>query len=508
MPRWSATDGLPPDEDVLAAVSAFPLKFHWFISKGYVPHVYQTLFHGMSYGPTLQRFRHLVAGRRGGKTLSAAWETVYYATHPEECCADFYGKPWDGRSLWMWSLAKDYKVGRASYLTLLTVIRQAGLISGTDYKLNKGEKFIEFYRDGEPIALLEFKTADDPQSLRGAGLDLLWIDEAAFVRNDEAWTVVYPALSDKQGHVITTTTPAGRNWFYDLAFGQDALIDPNHGSVMYRSVDNTYFNAEEWVYAKQHMHPMLFQQEYMASFDAFQGVDLKGEWLHYYVVGAVSAQGDDIVLPRAVDGKLPLRTYIGVDPAISLSDKADRFAMALIGIDDSQGIAFLLDLYAGRIPFPEQIKLIQTWFLKYRPQVIGIESNAYQAALSQMASQLPGLPPIMEVPAKGKKQERILRMSPLFQMGRVRIHRKHVDFIDEWVSFDSTLKNGKDDTLDAVQIALRCGGVLLPDEPHEDHWSGYADYKPTGSITELADLELKNLKSRDRGYDDEMGEDW
>lgn len=506
MPRWSATDGLPPDADVIAAIERFPHKYYWFISKGYTPHVWQTLFHGMTTGDTLSRFRHLVAGRRGGKTLSAAWEMLYYLLHPEHHYADLYGREWDGKPLWAWSLAKDYKVGRASYLTMLQVIRQAGLISGTDYKLNKGDKFIEFYRDGEPIALLEFKTADDPQSLRGAGLDWLWIDEAAFVRNDEAWTVVYPALSDKQGGVITTTTPAGRNWFYDLAFGPSAIADENHSSVMYRSVDNTHFKAEEWQYAKTHMHPMLFAQEYMASFDAFQGVELQGDWLHYYVVGQASVQGDDVVLPKTKDGKLPLRTFIGVDPAISLSDSADRFAMALIGVDDSTGLAYLLDLYAARIPFPEQVKMIQTWHLKYRPFIIGIESNAYQAALSQMAAQLPGLPPIMEVKSKGKKHERILRMAPLFQLGRVRIHRTHMDFISEWVGFDSTISNGKDDTLDAVQIALRCAGALLPEEPQQVHWS--AETRPAKDVGELADRALRGLTSPVDNYDPEMGAEW
>lgn len=507
--RWSATDGLPADADVLQAVERYPHKFWWFISKGYTPHVWQTLFHGMTNDDTLNRFRHLVAGRRGGKTLSAAWETVYYAIHPDRLYADFYGQEWRGEPIWMWSLAKDYKVGRASYLTLLMVIRQAGLISGTDYKLNRGEKFIEFYRNGEPVTLLEFKTADDPQSLRGAGLDLLWIDESAFIKTSEAWEVVYPALSDKEGHVITTTTPAGRNWFYDLAFAPAVLVDANHASVMYRSVDNPHFKDTEWRYAKAHMHPMLFAQEYMASFDAYQGVDLHGDWLHYYVVGSAMVQGDDIVLPKTKDGKLPLRTYIGVDPAISLSDKADRFSMALIGVDDTTGYSYLLDLFAGRIPFPEQIKMIHTWFLKYRPMIIGIESNAYQASLSQMSAQLPGLPPIMEVPSKGKKHERILRMAPLFQLGRIRIHRTQVDFIDEWVGFDSTLKNGKDDTLDAVQIALRAAGALLPDEPQEQHWAGWHETKPTGSIQELADKALKELGTNDgRGWDDMMGEDW
>jgi hypothetical protein len=31
-------------------------------------------------------------------------------------------------------------------------------------------------------------------------------------------------------------------------------------------------------------HPLMFKQEYLAMFDAMAGVELSGEWLHYYVM--------------------------------------------------------------------------------------------------------------------------------------------------------------------------------------------------------------------------------
>lgn len=61
---------------------------------------------------------------------------------------------------------------------------------------------------------------------RGPGLDLLWIDEAAFIPDKEAWEVVFPALADKDGRAVFTTTPDGRNWYYDEFFNEDARADP------------------------------------------------------------------------------------------------------------------------------------------------------------------------------------------------------------------------------------------------------------------------------------------
>jgi hypothetical protein len=52
--------------------------------------------------------------------------------------------------------------------------------------------------------------------------------------------------------------------------------------VEYRSLDNPYFLKEEWEAAKLDLHPMLFRQEFMASFDSMAGKELSGDWLKYY----------------------------------------------------------------------------------------------------------------------------------------------------------------------------------------------------------------------------------
>lgn len=448
-------------------VARFPVKLYWFLKNGYNPHLYQTTFHFATTGERITRFRHLVAGRRGGKTLSAAWEVLFYALHPAEFHRDVHGTD-SSRPLWIWALAKDYKLGRPSLLTFLEVIRDAGLVKDKDYTYNKVEKVIEFKESG---TLLEFKTADDPQSLRGAGLDILWIDEAAFVPNRDAWDVVRPALADKLGTVITTTTPIGENWFYQEFWSDDAIRDPSQFSVEYCSIDNPHFPPEEWEKEKRARHPVIFKREYMASFKAMHGVELEGDWLHYYTIGQPD-NADDIQVPRSSGGKLDLRTYIGIDPAVSLADTADYFAMVLIGVTKDNTQAFLLDVFKERLAFPDQLDKIREWQLKYRPQLIGIESNAYQRALVQQASRLDGFPGIVPIMSRGKKWERILAMAPLFKIGKIRIHRNHRDFIDEWLAYDSNLKNPKDDVLDAVEIALGVAGVLLPLMPEPSHFEG------------------------------------
>lgn len=475
-------------------VDRFPTKLYWFVTKGYRPHEWQAAFHSANFDGTVTRFRHLVAGRRGGKTLSAAWEVVFYCLHPEQFHADAHGRDAD-RPLWVWVLAKDHEVGFPARQAVQQALDDAKLVPNKDYKWNKTEKKVEFANG----TLLQFKSADDPQSLRGAGLDILWIDEAAFVPNNEAWNVVSPALSDKIGLLITTTTPKGRNWFYDEFFKDNSFEDDEQFHVEYTSIDNPYFTRKEWEAQRRRMHPVQFAQEFLASFNAMQGIELHGDWLHYYTFGDTDRNDDAIKIPLK-EGVFEGRKYLGVDPASSLSDKADHFAMCLIGITRDNSQAFVIDTYKGRVDFPDQLDLIREWFLKYRPEYIGIEANAYQRVLAQQAVRMDGLPPVVPVISRGKKWERIMAMAPVFKIGKVRILKEQRDFIEEWVNYDSALSNPKDDLMDATEIALSAAGVLLP--------AMTAIHAPSGPKTlddEAREQIIAHMKGNNRKHDPELG---
>lgn len=502
MPGFHYTDEPSLSEEAITQLIApVAVKFAWFLSNGYVPHYYQSLFHTMRNEVTdgMCRFRHLVAGRRGGKTLSAAWELAFYVTHPEEFHWDFHRKK-ASRPLHVWVVTKDFPTGHPALTAFREVLRLAGLEAGQDYKENRGNHWFEFANG----SFVHFRSAEDPQSLRGAGLDILWIDEAAFIPNREAWDVARPALSDKLGAVWTTTTPDGKNWLWEEFFTGEALTDPRQGRVEYRSIDNPHFPEEEWLYLLQHYHPLLFKREYMASFDAFAGKELSGDWLHYWTPG--DPKGDEITPPRVPErpSEYDLTTYVAVDPAISLADSADRFVICLLGVSKDNTQAYLLDMWAGRIPFPEQVDMIRTWFQKYRPSFIAVEAQAYQRALEQQANRLEGFPAVVPIFSHGKKSERILSMAPLFKIGKVRIRRDHTDFIDEWLDYDSTRKNPKDDCLDAVEIALRAAGILLPMTPSASHWD-----TPAASVDELAWSRMPGRATdQSIGLDEHLGGEW
>lgn len=455
MPATVTRDDPKLSEDqMLARITPFATKIAFFQQHGYTPHYHQLLFHTATNPDThlLARYRSLAAGRRGGKTLSAGEEVAYYLEFPEEFHRHRFDKE-DDRPLHGYALAETYKLIRAARMTFKETLQRHGLVFGRDVKERIADDMFEFANG----SLIEFRSADNPDSLRGAGLDFLWMDEASFIRNELPYRAVRPALGDKLGMVINTTTPSvnPRNWFYDTFWDGRALVDPAHVRVSYWSLDNPHYPIEEWEAEKADTHPMVFAREYMSSFDSMQGNALSPEWLHYYT-------------DKDIEG-LDLEKYLGVDPAISQSPDADRFVISVIGIDRKTNQVYLLDQYAARIPFPEQVDAINRYWQENQPCFgVGVETVAYQAALAQQVVRLDDFIPVMDIPTKGKKHERILGMSPLFRAKRILIKKSQTDFIEEWLTYSVEDKHPHDDCLDSVEIALRTAGVLLtPIEPVE-----------------------------------------
>lgn len=522
MRRFHYTNGIETvRQAVMPRVQHFGPKLSWFLERGYAPHPYQLAFHTLSHDAptsadsettgnpgTLLRFRCLVAGRRGGKTMSAAWEVVYYVLNPRAFHWDAHGKD-DDEPLHVWVLVPNLtSSGRAAIREILKTLKSAGMTPGVDYKWNKGQNYIEFANG----AFLEFKTAEQADNLVGAGIDILWIDEAAVIPTKDAYEYASPAMDDKSGIMIGTTTPRGKNWFYEEFWGLVAQTDTNIGTVEYRTCDNPYFPRDIFLYRKRTFHPLKFKQEYLAAFDAAAGKALLGDWLNYYEIediplkeehlGHYSRSGDR---PRLRIENFELDYYIGIDPAIAVSDRADSFGVCVIGVPKDKAVVYVLDVFKKKIGFPDQLQLIQELHMKWRPHYFGIEAIAYQAALAQQAARLPGLPPVIPVMSKGKKAERIMSMAPLFNLGRVLIRPEARDFIDEWLDYDPENKHTKDDTLDAAEIAIGTAGIILPGLPDP------VETKPATSMEELAArlrAGLQNANESDRTWDEHLGADW
>lgn len=195
-----------------------------------------------------RRFRCVCAGRRFGKTHLAIRTLAEWCREPDRE---------------VWYLAPTYRQAKMiAWKKLKKKLVDLRWVS----KINESELTITLKNN----SIISLKGADSYDSLRGAGLDGLIIDEAAVI-DPEAWfEVLRPMLSDKQGKALFITTPAGMNWFYELY--QNHLEDPEQwASFQFTTLDGGNVPASEVEQARKDLDERTWRQEYMATFETYSG---------------------------------------------------------------------------------------------------------------------------------------------------------------------------------------------------------------------------------------------
>jgi phage terminase large subunit-like protein len=225
------------------------------------------------------RFKVIDAGRRFGKTRLGVLECLGSAA---------------GGGI-AWWVAPSYKISEVGWRPLRKL---AARIPGAEVRLSDRTVILP---GGGSVSI---RSADSPDSLRGEGLDLVVLDEAAFMKS-EAWSeALRPALSDRQGKAIFISTPRGRNWFWDI-FRRGQAEGGEWQSFQYPTSSNPFIDPGEIEAARLDLPEVTFRQEYEAEF-----VDSEG---------AVFRRVQDAAILDPLEAPLPGRTYTaGVDVASSI----------------------------------------------------------------------------------------------------------------------------------------------------------------------------------------------
>jgi len=214
-------------------------------------------------------------------------------------------------------------------------------------------------------------------------------------------------------------------------------------STSYWPAQFSWSTLKKW---EQELGPISYSSQYKGSPIDSSGNYLKADYLHYYQFNK---------LPDRFD-----KTIMFVDPATSLKESADYFAVA-VGASHNK-LIYLLDLYRNHEPLHDQINTIVTLYNKWHPQDIIVETTGQQLYLVQGLEYNTKLHIIGSRP-KSSKEVKFESASVYFNKGDVLIPgyqdefsiwhpaSKFQVFYDEWVGFP---KSKNDDTLDAV-----CGVV-------------------------------------------------
>ena len=378
------------------------------------------------------RFKVLVAGRRWGKTRLGVWLCI--------------AKAMQGKKTW-W-VAPTYSMANEGWKE----IRRLGIDYGVVVK--ECEKTIYTPTGG----YVTVRTADNPDRLRGAGLDFIVLDECAYIKEETWKEVLRPTLTERQGGALFISTPRGYNWFsriFDEAENQD-----DWERWQKPTNTNPLVPLDELDIAKKEIGSFLYSQEYEAQFIEQTGGLFKPEWFKYYKKNVYQDYNEKGYLETKVmylfDNKQvnhnDLRIITTVDLATSTKESADFTVVCTLGIDKNQNV-FVLDLIRRKMEAPDVLKLLEAVYEKWLPSVIGVESAGYQLALIQMAKRQTSLP-IVKLKADRDKFSRALPLSAKMESGIVYYPNESVWYSDlekEMLQFPA---GEHDDQVDALAYGI------------------------------------------------------
>ena len=196
------------------------------------------------------RFRVLCTGRRFGKTTLAIREVCYVARIPGRVC---------------WAVCPSYRQAKQIFwIKLKKILQDLRWVS----KINEAELTVVL-KNGSRICL---RGADNPDSLRGVGIDFLVLDECADIQESAFTEVLRPTLSDTKGNALFIGTPKGMNWFHDLyQRGQDPT-ETEWASYQYTTLEGGWVEEEEITQARKDLDAKTFRQEYEATWETYSGI--------------------------------------------------------------------------------------------------------------------------------------------------------------------------------------------------------------------------------------------
>lgn len=213
---------------------------------GYTPHEGQLLVH-QSQAPR----RVVACGVRWGKTLCAAVEALAAAMEPRERAIG-------------WVVAPTYDLSERVFNVVALLAFQHFRHRVETYK--EHERRLVIRNLGGGLSEIRGKSADNPVSLLGEGLDFLIVDEAARLKPAIWQSHLSQRLLDKKGWALLISTPRGKGWYYEMwqrgQQGRDSEVQSwNAPSWTNPLLDKEMIEAE-----RARVPERVFRQEYGAEF--------------------------------------------------------------------------------------------------------------------------------------------------------------------------------------------------------------------------------------------------
>jgi hypothetical protein len=308
-----------------------------FDRVGYTPHSGQRRVHEQK---GRARFRVVCAGRRAGKSTSGGHELTAHAY--EAYARQHELNPYDNR-LEYWIVGPEYSDSEKEFRAVYKDLESLEFPfdhPGTYYDALGGNMHISLFGGRYQV---HAKSAKYPDSLVGEGLNGAILAEAAKLKASIWPKYIRPMLIDTRGWALFSSTPEGKNWFYD-AYMRRLKGEPGWWSVRMPS----------WV--NEHLFPLGLHDPELASLaadlteEAFKQ-EIGAEFSEF--VGRVFKRFDEEIHVRPLTYNPAWATYGACDYGWT-----NPFVWLLIQVDHWQNVYVIGEFYKSfeRIDeIPEQL---------------------------------------------------------------------------------------------------------------------------------------------------------
>jgi len=385
------------------------------------------------------RYKVLSAGRRFGKGMLGISAAFKYASRGAKC-------RWIAPSYASDSYQSGWRL--ASSLALQ--------IPGVITHLQKRE----FNFEGLNGGWLQFRTAEEPDSLRGEGIDFVVFDEAAHIDGlEEMWEqCVRPSLMDRRGDAWFISTPNGFDYFNSLFLRSRDHED--WSSFQFPTSANPHIDFAEIQELRSSLPALVARQEIDAEFVQLAGALFKRQNI------------------QVIDTEPQISWCRSWDLAFTEKTTSDYTSGAKMGVT-ADGTIVIADVVSGQMEWPDAVRCIaNTAKLDGINVRQGIECVAAQVGVLQTLLRDPLLLSYTFTPIEVHR-DKLTRALPLVarsEQGKLAIVRGswNQKFLDELCAFPEGIH---DDQVDACSGGMTL--LSLPTGAIDDISKIHVGYNPT-----------------------------
>jgi hypothetical protein len=359
------------------------------------------------------------------------------------CSIRLVKQAWENKGTLNWWVAPTFSQTKMAYATVKRMLPK-----GTFEEYKADLRLVLKEPDGSDHSVIEFKSGDNPDSLRGFAVNFFVLDEAARMP-EESFISVLTTVTQTGGGGIIISTPKGRGWFYDVYqrgekfddFGYPKFSElhqdpfPEWMSIRMPTWTNPHVQVKAIEEAKRNVSEEVFRQEFAAQFLEESAGVFRG-------------------IMRCIEGQsftpyTPGRRYIlGVDLA-KLRDYT---------------VVIVLDVQTKRVVYMERFNKI-SWAVQY--QKITQIAKAYQATIGMDSTGI-GDPIVEALQAAGLSIEPYkisgsAAKQQLVEKLRIGIENQNVRFPQNRVSIDLI------NELKTYEYSFTDGGTVKYEAPSGKH---------------------------------------